>query len=97
MKLTYLQYLQTDGFPFPRSKRRSILRALLLFMTGLVIGAMCVVASPGMLGGAGGVSSLSDVSETSSRSISSSLIGAGWTTGGWTTIAGRIGAGHALD
>ena len=90
MKLTYLQYLHTDCLPFPRSKRRSISRALLLFTTGLVIGATCVVASPGMLApgvgaafalaGAGGVSSSSDVSETSSRSISSSSTGAGWTT-----------------
>ena len=97
MKSTYLQYLQTDGFPFPRSKRRLISRALLLFMTGLVIGATCVVASPGMFGGAGGVSSSSDISETLSRSISSSSTGAGWTTGGQTTGAGRTGAGRALD
>ena len=71
--------------------------ALLLFMTGLVIGATCVVVSPDMLGGAGGVSSSSDVLETSSRSMSSSSTGAGWTTGGWTTGAGQTGAGHALD
>ena len=81
-------------------------RALLLFVTALMIGATCV-SSPGALApvvgaalalvGAGGVSSSSDVSETSSRSKVSSSAGAGQTGAGARAGAGRTGAGRALD
>jgi hypothetical protein len=71
--------------PFPRSNRRSISRALLLFTAGLgMMGATCVLSSSCALAGAvlglagaGGVSSSSDVSETLSRSIVSTSTGAG--------------------
>ena len=101
--LSYLQYLHTEGLPFPRSKRRSMSRALLLFTAGLMMGATCVVSSPGALApaalafaGAGGASSPSEVSETLSRSKVSSSTGAGRTGAGWTG-AGWTGAGWALD
>jgi hypothetical protein len=80
---TYLQYLQTEGLPFPRSNNRSMSKALLLFTTGLMMGATRVVSSPevgttGAFAGAGGASSSSEESETSMFMVSSSTVVAGW-------------------
>jgi hypothetical protein len=46
MERTYLQYLHSEGLPFPWLNMRSISRALLLFTTGLIMGATCVISSP---------------------------------------------------
>ena len=50
-----MQYLQTDGLPFPRTNNRSMSRALLLLTTGLMMGATCVVSSLGALAPLAGV------------------------------------------
>src|SRR5277367_6193799 len=100
-----MQYLQTDGLPFPRSNNRSMSRALLLLTTGLTMGATQVVplsnvlpppgrvaralAGPGA--GAGVSSSLEDEVSTSSRSTYSSSGGARWMGARWTG-AGWTGA-----
>ena len=81
---TYLQYLQTEGLPFPQSNNRSMSRALLLFTTGLMMGAMHVVSSLSVgttcaFAGAGGVSSSSKVSEMSMSIVSSSTVVEDWT------------------
>ena len=82
--MTYLQYLQTEGLPFPRSNNRSMSRALLLFTTGLMMGTTHVISSLSVgttcvFASAGGVSSSSEVSETSMSMVSSSTVVEDWT------------------
>ena len=82
--MTYLQYLQTEGLPFPWSNNRLMSRALLLFTTGLMMGATRVVSSPSVgttcaFAGAGGVSSFLEVSETSMSIVSSLTVVEDWT------------------
>ena len=102
---TYLQYLHTDGLPFPRSNIKSMSRALLLLTTGLIMGATRVVSSPDALAppagaaralaGAGGVSSSSEVSETLISIFSSTGVGktgARWTGAGTEALDRERGA-----